>query len=456
MLMAVFAGWAAKKYAILPLDPDAAPTGLRWFSGVATIAMLVLLGRLTVFMVSAERTTYSVMPYSKWEVGHSCLSAYYIANQAAYQTTDIYANSLYSLPDDNPESLRKARTIESFKVDVYEYPPQFLILPRLMSFLTSDFLRMRMLWFGMNGFVILIALLVISPLPGKIIGTRALMYSPLILAALPVQSMLQKGNIQSVIIALSMISMTLFAKRKIVTGALTLAYAIVSKIYPGLLVIYLIGRRQLKALTLIVMFGILLTLLSFFITGWQAYIAFFHHLPGLLGGEAFPAFRNPAAMGINFSIPGLIFKLKLFGVPGMGFPASKLVGWIYTLIIIPVILLAARRTNEGQPDSPVLWLGILTLATLRSPFLPQAYASFPPIWLLTLLCAYFEPTFKTLLIVFLIWFSLNLYVPMDVGVEPWRLALISGIPQFVTIALAFFATTRTPGGPTFEKQPIFR
>src|SRR6266481_543177 len=39
-------------------------------------------------------------------------------------------------------------------------------------------------------------------------------------------------------------------------------------------------------------------------------------------------------------------------------------------------------------------LGIATgiLATLRSPFLPQAYAAVPPLWLLTLLAATHAPT----------------------------------------------------------------
>src|SRR5262249_22625696 len=144
------------------------------------------------------------------------------------------------------------------------------------------------------------------------------------------------------------------------------------------------------------------TLLVF---GWAPYSAFVVQMPRLLSGEAFPAFRVPAAIAINFSIPGLVFKLKLFGVPHMGFPASKLVGLAYTLVALAAVLLVARRDLRDQ-EKPIVWMALLIVATLRSPFLPQSYAPIPAVWLLTLLVADRAPTVKTLSWTLLAWLAL--------------------------------------------------
>ena len=180
--------------------------------------------------------------------------------------------------------------------------------------------------------------------------------------------------------------------------------------------------------------------------GWATYESFLPHLPGLLGGEAFPAFRNPAARAINFSVPGLVFKVGLFGVPGMSFGASKIVGWIYTAVAIWAIVIVARRTLRDD-EKPVVWLAILILATLRSPFLPQAYRVFPPLWLLTLLVAAKAPTAKTLSLVLLAWVGLNIFWPMDWPMEPRVRAILNGLPQTATIVLAILAPAKTPRAP---------
>ena len=124
--------------------------------------------------------------------------------------------------------------------------------------------------------------------------------------------------------------------------------------------------------------------------GWPPFVAFLDHLPGLIGGEAFPAFRNPTAMAVNFSVPGLAFKLKLLGVPGMGFrrrqdPRLDLYARSHRSD-------GARRTARREhAREAAVWLAILILATLRSPFLPQSYAPLPALWLLTLLAATYSP-----------------------------------------------------------------
>ena len=427
---------------IVVLDEAAAPRGLRIVSGLAAVLALVVLGRLAVFMVDPAQVAYSFVPSSNWELRHSCLSAYFVAAEAAGTAPNIYADSLYTMPGDDPTKLRNPKKLGLFNIDVFEYPPPFLLLPRALRAVAPDFTRHRALWFGLNGAIVLIGLLAVARFMGPTAGTRALLLSPLVLAAFPTLSTLQKGNVQAVVIAASILAMLLFERGRPAAGGALLAFVTASKLYPGLLIVYLIVRRQWRALGWTIAFGLAFVLLSIVDMGWAPYVAFLSHLPGLVGGEAFPAFRNPGAIAINFSVPGLVFKLKLFGLAGMGFGAAKIVGWIYTLVALAATVAAGRRTFSDV-EKPIVWMAILILATLRSPFLPQAYAVFPPLWLLTLLAALYVPTPKVLTIVLLAWASLDFYWPLDWAMDPRLLAIfITVVPQSVTVALAVFALRR--------------
>jgi hypothetical protein len=104
----------------------------------------------------------------------------------------------------------------------------------------------------------------------------------------------------------------------------------------------------------------------------------------------------------------MALKLRLFGVTGASFGAMKIVGWIYTLILLAVTVFVARRTLTREQE-PLAWQTILILASLRSPFLPL-YAVIPVLRLLILLAATFTPTLKTLFGVLLTWVILNIVV----------------------------------------------
>jgi hypothetical protein len=88
------------------------------------------------------------------------------------------------------------------------------------------------------------------------------------------------------------------------------------------------------------------------------------------------------------------------------------------------------------------WLAILILATLRSPFLPQAYAAFPPLWLLTLFGAVGAPSGRTLWLTLSGWAALNVYWPQDWSTNPRLLALVSGLPQAVSMILVVLVVRR--------------
>ena len=251
------------------LDEAACSRGLKIVSALATLVALVLLARLAVFMVDPSQVACSAVPASKWEVEHSCLSAYFVAAEGSSSQANIYDSALYTVPDDNPTGPRKARMIGPFRIDVFEYPPQFLLLPRALLLLTPDFMDLRMLWFGLNGAVLLLGLVVVAQLLGPAAGTRALLLSPLVWISLPTTiSTLQKGNVQIMVIAASMLAMVLFERRRWSAGGVLLAFVTVSKLYPGLLIVYLLVRRQWLAVAWTSAFAGAFSVLTFLVLGW--------------------------------------------------------------------------------------------------------------------------------------------------------------------------------------------
>jgi len=441
------AGVYAWRRPIVVRDEAAASRGLRIVSGLATVAALVELARLTVFMVAPALVGYSTVPGSAWEVRHSCLTAYFVAGEAVGRGQDLYDPALYTSPNDTGKGQRKALMIGPFGIDVYEYPPPFLLVPRAFRLLTTDFYRMRTLWFGLSAAIVLLAMLVVARRLGPAAGTRALLLLPVAWAGLAMMNTLQKGNIQPVVIALAMLAMVLFERSRWAAGGALLAYAILAKLYPGMLGVYLIARRQWRAAAWTAAMGIVLMAVTLVDIGVPPFAAFVHHLPGLLSGEAFPAFRNPGAQAINISVPGLVFKAGLFGVPGMGFGASKIVGWIFTVVVLWVTVRAALRP-PSDAEKPLVWLAILILATLRSPFLPQTYGVFPALWILTLLAATYAPTAKTLSLVLLAALALNANWPLDWAMDPRARTLLNELPQTATIVLAVLGLRRRVTEPS--------
>jgi hypothetical protein len=442
-IVAAGVGWQVWRRPILPITETS--RALHAVSALAAIVALVQLGMLTVFMVDSTRVAYSTVPESAWEVRHSCLSAYFVAGEAMARGEDIFATSLYNDPSDTGVGQRRSRKIGPFYVDVYEYPPPFLIVPRACRLLTADFHRLRPLWFGLCGGAVLIAMLAVARGMGPEAGTRALLLLPLAWVGHGMLNTLQKGNVQVVVVALALLAMVLFERRRWAGGALLLAYAIVSKLHPGMLVFYLLVRRQWRPVAWTAAMGVVLVAISLWDGGLTPFIAFLDHLPKLLSGEAFPALRNPGPVSINTSVPGLVFKAKLFGVPGMGFPAAKIVGWIFTAVILWATYSAARRTLR-EDEKPLVWIAILILATLRSPFLPQAYGVVPSLWALTLLGATYPATARTIVLVVLAAVSLNLHWALDAGMDHRvRAALSTLLPQAATILVAVLALRRRTG-----------
>ena len=346
------ASWLALRRRLTALDEGAAGRALLLLSGVATALAILQLTRLTVFTVAPTRDDFALVPSSDFSRHHYCGTAYFVAGGIAREATNVYDNAIYDHPDSVATAKRKPRTIDGFNVDVYEYPPPFLLLPRMVMHVAPDFTHFRMVWFGLSSATLLLAMLLTAAALPRARATRAVLLMPLVWAGMGTIAGLQMGNFQVMTLAISMAGMALFSRRHDAAGGALLGFAVASKLFPGMLVLYLAVRRAWRPVVATCLAGLLFVLLALWDMGLAPFSAFVHHLPRLLSGEAFAAFRNPAAMAANQSIPGMVFKLRFFGLPDAGFGGAKLVGWIYTVIAVTATVLLARRGRSG----PVAWI----------------------------------------------------------------------------------------------------
>ena len=429
------AGALKLRHRLAALDEQAAGRGLLVVSGVATLIAIVQLVRLTAFTVVPTRDDLAAGPWSSFSRQHNCATAYFVAGSVVRAVPNVYDNAIYDDPASVPTERRKPRTIDGFNVDVYEYPPPFLLLPRLLMGVAPDFVRFRMLWFGLSSASLLLAMLLAAFALPRAQATRAVLLMPLVWAALPTISGLQMGNFQVMTLAVSMAGMAMFARRHDAAGGALLGFAVVGKVFPGMLLVYLAARRAWRPVLATCVGATLIVLLALWDMGLPPFVAFVHHLPRLLGGEAFAAFRNPAAVAANVSIPGLVFKLRFFGLPELGFGAAKLVGWIYTLVAVALTVLLARRGRGG----PLAWITVLVLASLRSPFLPTGYAAVAPLWLLTLLAAERPVRARALVWIGLAWLAFEFVWPVDWALDPRVASAINLVPMGLMLALVLLA-----------------
>jgi hypothetical protein len=361
------------------------PSGVRRLFAVGAPLLIAQLLLVASFIIDPNLVRWNSGPWTPQRSNHSCVSSYWVACDRIDSAHDIYAEEIYSLPQVDRSAPRVGRPLGPLIVDQYEYPPPFLVLPRLIATATADFWGFRRVWFALNLAVVVAGVILVATRFDRVLATHALWLTPFVLLASSTIITLLMGNVQLAIIAISLIAMLMFERHRHAAGGVLLAYAVVSKLYPGLLLLYLLLRRDWRAVAWTAMFATAFVIVSIADFGVGPYVAFVTHMPKLLSGEAFPAFRNPHAIAINESVPGLVFKLQLFGVPYMGFAASKAIGWIYTVVAIALTArLALYPVGAGR--EPLAWITILILATMRSPFLPT-YAPFPSMWLATLLAA---------------------------------------------------------------------
>jgi len=407
LLYAVLGGFGAGSLFATAVSITVAVAGALWLSGrlpadlsgalrrhtlLAVLWCVVGVGavgataRLATFMVDETRATNSVFPFDDFFVHHSCLSAHYqSARLHRAGVPNVYERTNFEGPNGEPKFVGR------FVTDVFIYPPPFLLLSRLGLALSENFAAWRAVWFGLEGAIIAGALLAVALWIGGRIGRKAVLLSPIIWLSLPLLLTLQFGNFQLVAIAGAMLAMLAFERGRHAAGGALLAALVLSKIFPGILVLLLMFQRRWRSLVWTAGFGVLFLGLAFAVLGAAPFRAMIsYNVPRLSSGAALETqFAHPDAIAANHAVYGVVQKLSLLGVPGMSQGTAVAVSWLYTAVLIVFAALGARASNERLPRA-LVWLALLHLGSLRSPFTPDVYAQFPLLWISVLVLAGLE------------------------------------------------------------------
>lgn len=359
---------------------------------VLAILALAQLGRLSAFMVNPANTFGSAFPNAEL-TKHMCLATYVEAAALARDgDSNVYDERHWPAFREGEEKLGVLSPVAELGpnvTDPYEYPPPFLLLPRLALALTNHFLIIRAVWFALQWVAFAAVALLLAREIGAREGAVVALLVPALVASLPFLVNLQWGQAHLVTFALSLGALLAFRRGRAPLGGALLGAATVFKLFPGLILLYLALRRRWRELgfTLAASAGLALVALAVF--GTAPFTAFFdYHLPRLGSGEAFSFFeRRFIAVSRNLSVSGVVFKLGLLGAPGMNAALARKVGWVYSLFLLALVARAARQPHRSALDDARLWLGLLCLGSLRSPLASSIYASLGGLWLLTLFAA---------------------------------------------------------------------
>ncbi len=349
-----------------------------WFAfGVVAIGTTA---RLSSFMIDESRAESSIYSFDDFFVHHSCLSAHYqSARLHRAGVPNVYERTLYEGPGGEP------KFINSFVIDVFLYPPPMLLISRLALSISEDFAAWRAVWFAVEGAIVGLALLAIASWIGGPQGQRATLLALLVWLSFPTLLTLQIGNLHLAAVAIAMLAMLAFERERHAVGGALLAAIVLFKIFPGILILLLLFQRRWRSLAWSVGFGMLLVLIAVLMLGTTPFQALFsYQLPRLSTGAAFESlFAHPDVIAANQSAFGFVQKLSLLGVPGMSLGTAAVVTWVYTLLLIGLTAFGAKVAGEKHSRA-LVWIALIQLASLRSPFTPDTYAGFPLLWMLVL------------------------------------------------------------------------
>jgi len=352
------------------------------------------MARLSAFMVDSSRLWGSTVPDAA-AANHQCLSAYiYAADLSRRGEPNVYDARWY--PAFTKSLDAEPRGVESpveglgrWVLDPYEYPPPFLLLPRAALALTNSFDHIRTAWFVLQTTIFLTAALLLACWIGGSQGLLAALLVPAVLASVPTMLNLQFGQFHAMAILLAVAGMVAFEQHRPALGGGLLAFAILSKIFPGLLLITLAAQCRRREIAWTCAFMVVFVLVAVVVLGPDPFVAFVRYqLPRIATGEAFSFIDRPDVpvfiVSRNFSVPGIVHKLRLLGVAGLPSAGAGWLAWAYTLLLIGLAWRAGRRAAT-RVGSVLMWLAVLNLAALRSPVAPSAYVAAPVLWMLALL-----------------------------------------------------------------------
>src|SRR5262245_1993658 len=339
--------------------------------GIGGLLALLAFGRMAVFLGDPSRVDDSVAPWEPFLARHSCLTAYvHGAILSKDPTANVYDMAYVEGAADPSRPLPPtAAHFAPFTLDPFGYPPPFLLLPRALLLVTADFPSQRILFGAASLALMLFACAVVARTLGGVAERRMWLLTPLFAAHAVVRVTLQVGNFHLAAVALCLLCWVALERRRDgLTGAL-LAAATLAKIFPGLLGVLLLVQRRWRAVGLTALAAAAICALSVAVLGTEVWREFlFYHLSRVQSGEAL-RFMAASTREIAFNLApfGIPFQLGALGLEGWGWSQSRLFGNVYTALLLMLAVLAGR--NEGSPRHRLtVWLAILLLASLRSPY----------------------------------------------------------------------------------------
>ncbi len=325
---------------------------------------------------------------------HNCLTAYVAAAQlaaaGAENPWDVAHYEGGGAPTSTHEAVRGV-----FGMDRYLYPPQFLLLPHAFVWLFGDFFHVRAAWYVFSVLLVLLAAGCVAVWCGALRDRPQLLWFPALFCVPTMHLSMQIGNVHAAVLALAMLGMLGMQSGRNVLGAACLGFAILMKIWPIVLLGYLFLQRRWRPVAYTVGAMLAYTALTAVVLGVQPLVAFFeYHVPRLASGDAFARLGECARPRVaNMSAVDVMHKLQLMGFDRA--PAwASLVGRIYTVLIgIFVLWIGLRRSAPPRDDGDrlrqaCLWLALLTVAQLQSPFVPWVYGVISSLWLALLLAGF--------------------------------------------------------------------
>ncbi len=411
--------------------------------------------KISTFMGDSKRAELSVLPAVPFFRTHSCLTAYVQALKLAKAGEDnLYDASLW--PDEKLQMVERdsemppTGSYAPFYLDTYLYPPQFLLLPATIFAISDDFQVQRAIWFGFCALLLAIGFWMVAMWLGEKGKRRALWLIPLLWSSLLIMITLQIGNVHHVIMALAVMAMIAFENKKPILGGALLAFTIVSKLSPGLLVVILLVQRRWRDAAWTMAFGIAYTLLTAIVLGIQPLSSFLsYELPRILSGEAMD-FLDSSTLNIlinagPFSLP---FKLSLLGVPFDDlWGTARLLNTLYTVAILGLTVRIALQ-KRARFEQICFWLSVLAMSSLQSPFSP-GYVIMPVFWLLTVIATDVKTIAGTITVIAI---CILLFIPPpDAQTVAVFLSLTQQLVVFGVMIFALFRK-RAPSIPML--QPV--
>lgn len=375
---------------------------------------LTSVARTSVFMGDPAQVDRQAIPGEKFLETHSCLTAYVQADTLSRAGVDnLYdpkwwhgAGGLPPLPPGAPSPYRP------FVLDYYAYPPPFLLAMAPLAPLSGDFPAQRALWFGINGLLLAAGLWIVARFIDGPNAHRVLLLAPIFFASLPVLATLQVGNFQIAVVILAVLSMVAFHRRRDAAGGALLAFAILSKISPGVLGVVLLAQRRWRSAASAAAFGLAFFALSAALLGVGPIASFLTFtLPRLGSGEVFAFLDDePFSILTNMSLFGLPFKLQLLGLDvGDPWVLGRALIRVYTVLLTVLAVIVALRDAGDRRNQAVTWMSLLVLAALQSPFAP-GYTLIGLLWALTLLATEVT-TLRGGVALALLWLGLAVVIP---------------------------------------------